>query len=120
MNKNIVELEERLRVAMLNSDVGELDSLISSELLFTNHLGHLISKDQDLEAHRNKVFQFESLALSEFEILSLNSAAVVSVKAEVKGFYNGQQANGDFRFTRVWSNKSGDWRVIAGHSCLIA
>ncbi len=120
MSKKIVELEERLRVAMLNSDVPELDRLISPALLFTNHLGHIISKDEDLEAHRNKIFEFESLVLSEFEILNLESTAVVSVKAEVKGFYNGQQANGDFRFTRVWSNKSGDWRVMAGHSCLIA
>ena len=32
----IVELEERLRQAMLGSDVVELDALIAPELLFTN------------------------------------------------------------------------------------
>ncbi len=35
--------EERLRLAMLASDVGALDELISSDLLFTNHLGQVES-----------------------------------------------------------------------------
>lgn len=119
MKEKIEELEEKLRVSMLNSDIDELDKLISPELLFTNHLGHLISKDEDLASHRNKTFEFTSLELSESNIVATENYAVVSVKANIEGLYNGQETNGSFRFTRVWSNDSGSWQVIAGHSCII-
>lgn len=120
MKNKILELEERLRLAMLNSDVAELDELISPNLLFTNHLGVLISKADDLKAHSSKAFVFEALDLSESQILIQENSAVVSVKAEIQGFYNGQPANGRFRFTRFWAKTSGQWQVIAGHSSVIA
>lgn len=120
MKKTIEELEEELRVAMLNSDINTLDRLISPQLLFTNHLGHVVSKDEDLESHRNKTFKFQSIELSESEVLVAEGYAVVSVKADIKGFYNTQETSGEFRFSRFWSNSSGSWQVIAGHSCLIS
>ncbi len=49
----VVQLEERLRQAMLDSDVAELDTLIAPELIFTNHLGQLIGKQEDLAIHRS-------------------------------------------------------------------
>lgn len=44
--------EERLRQAMLHSDVSTLDELLADDLLFTNHLGQLMTKQDDLKAHR--------------------------------------------------------------------
>ena len=120
MKNKIIELEEQLRLAMLNSDIQELDKLISPNLLFTNHLGIIVSKEADLQSHASKAFVFKSLDLSDSKILLHENSAVVSVKAEIQGVYNGQPANGNFRFTRVWSNISGKWQVIAGHSSIIA
>ena len=120
MKNKIIELEERLRLAMLNSDVSELDELISPNLLITNHLGILVSKEDDLNAHSSKAFVFKSLEISEFKILIHENSAVVSVIAETQGYYNNQPANGSFRFTRFWSNISGKWQVFAGHSSIIA
>ena len=71
MKNKIIELEERLRLAMLNSDVATLDELISPNLLFTNHLGVLVSKEDDLSAHANKAFVFKTLDLSDV-IASMN------------------------------------------------
>lgn len=119
MKHEIIEVEEKLKEAMLNSDIASLDELLSSNLLFTNHIGVLVSKEEDLNAHATKLFEFSSLELSDYQIRALGSSAVVSVKAEIQGTYNQQPANGTFRFTRVWSNISGKWQVIAGHSCVI-
>ena len=119
MKNKIQVLEERLRMAMLNSDVSTLVELISDDLVFTNHLGRLVSKDEDIASHKNKIFVFESLKLSESKIIILEKSAVVSTKANIVGRYNGIEASGQFRFTRVWSGDSGSWQVVAGHSCLI-
>ena len=120
MKEIIAELEEQLRLAMLSSNVSELDKLISPDLLFTNHLGILVSKEDDLNAHKTGTFEFSSINLSDSQILPLVNTAVVSVKANIQGFYNGQSTNGIFRFTRTWSNISGTWQVVAGHSSIIA
>ena len=79
----------------------------------------LKQENEDLASHKNKVFVFESLELSESKIITIEKSAIVSTKAKIRGFYNGIEANGKFRFTRVWSSESGDWQVVAGHSCLI-
>jgi ketosteroid isomerase-like protein len=120
MKKKISELEEKLRLAMLNSDVSTLNELISPELLFTNHLGALVSKEEDIRAHSSKAFVFNKLNLSDSKILVQDNSAVVSVKAVINGTYNGQPANGTFRFTRFWTNTSGKWQVVAGHSSVVA
>lgn len=119
MKETIINLEERLRLAMLNSDTAELDKLISEDLLFTSHIGMLLTKEQDLNAHASKVVEFTSLELSDFHIKELTDSVIVSVKADIQGLYNGKPAGGCFRFTRFWSNISGSWQVIAGHSSVI-
>jgi len=43
----ITAAEERLRLAMLASNAGALDELISSDLIFTNHMGQILGKQDD-------------------------------------------------------------------------
>ena len=119
MLEKINELEERLRLAMLNSNVAKLDELISPRLLFTNHLGVLLLKADDLDARAKKEFVFKSIDLSDSKILIEEKSAVVSVRADIQGYYNGLPTNGSFRFTRFWLNTAGKWQVIAGHASLI-
>lgn len=120
MTELISELEEKLRLAMCNSDIDTLDKLLAPDLLFTNHLGQLISKQNDLAAHREKVFTIDTLELSEQNILPVGNTYIVSVKADIAGNYQGTPTAGHFRFTRVWCESKEGWQVVAGHSTLIA
>jgi hypothetical protein len=116
----IIELEERLRQAMLCSDVVELDALIAPELLFTNHLGQLVSKRDDLEAHRSGQFKFTEITPSEQQIQLNDGFAVVSVLMHILGSYEGTPVEQDIRFTRVWAiSTSGSIQIIAGHTSAI-
>jgi hypothetical protein len=113
----IVELEERFRQAMLRSDVVKLDALIASELLFTNHLGQVVSKHADLDAHRSGQFKFTEITPSERQIQLNNGFAVVSVLMHIVGSYEGTPVEQDIRFTRVWAiSTSGSIQIIAGHT----
>jgi hypothetical protein len=117
----IIECEERIRLAMLHSDVKELDELLAPELRFTSHLGELITKQDDLEFHRSGLIKIEAVTPSEQYIEIIGNVAIVFVRLRIEGNYAGVKADGDFRFTRIWTlSASGTWHVIAGHSTLIA
>ena len=53
IEQKIRQLEERLRQAMLKSDVAELDALIDDRLLFIGPDGAVFSKKDDLDLHRS-------------------------------------------------------------------
>ncbi len=121
LQAQIVEVEDQLRTAMLNSDVAALNELLAPDLIFTNHLGQLLGKDDDLVAYRSGVLKIASLKPSELHIRALGDAAVVSVRMQLSGTYEGAPANGDFRFTRVWARSQQErWQIVVAHAGLVA
>jgi Domain of unknown function (DUF4440) len=117
----IIEIEERLRQAMLNSDVAELEALIAPELIFTSYLGQLVSKQQDLAIHQSGMLKFSALMPSEQHIQINEGFSVVSVKMHILGSYEGAKIDQRYRFTRVWAvSSAGSLQVIAGHVCMVS
>lgn len=117
----IIEIEEKLRSAMLTSDVTTLDKLLASDLIFINHLGHLISKEDDLNAHRCGLIKIDQLDVSEQTIRVHKDTATVTARTRIKGEFQGHLANIDLRFTRVWVKEpiNVNWQVSVAHSCLV-
>ncbi|MGA2039648.1 MAG: nuclear transport factor 2 family protein [Bryobacteraceae bacterium] len=117
----IVDAEDRLRAAMLSSDIRALDELLSPDLIFTDHLGRLLGKEDDLAAHRSGMLKVNELRASEQHIRRNGDVVIVSVRMRLSGTYDGNPASGDFRFTRVWAlspNKT--WHLVAAHSSVVA
>jgi ketosteroid isomerase-like protein len=117
----IINAEERLRLAMLASDVSVLDELLAPEIIITSHLGELWTKQEDLAAHRSGVFQIDRLEPSERQMKIYGEVAIVSVRMELVGSYNGMPTKGDFRYTRVWAvAERGTWQIVAAHIGMVA
>ncbi len=121
MNLNEIQAcEEKLKVAMVQSDLSVLDELMSPDLLFTNHLGQLMSKQDDLAMHQSGVLDISTILLSEQKIKFYDAIAVVSVQARIKGNFNGEESENNFRFTRVWLKQPNDrWQIVNGHSSIV-
>lgn len=115
----IAALEERLIAAMKTSNVAELDILLANHLVFTNHLGHLITKEDDLNTHRGGELEIYSLEVSAQLINVFEDTAVVSVVQDISGSASGHTFAGQHRYTRVWKQIDGNWQVIAGHESQI-
>jgi ketosteroid isomerase-like protein len=116
----IVALEERLRIAMLAADCDALDQLIAADLIFTDHMGRVLSKADDLDAHRSGLLKLDHLQPSEMKISATNQLAVVSVRVKMTGTYDEGPFAADLRYTRVWRlSPSAGWEVLAGHSCQV-
>ena len=117
----VVELEERLRQAMLYSDVAELDALIAPELIFTNHLGQIIGKQEDLAIHQSGALKLRELTPSEQRIGFNQEFAIVSVQMHLLGSYEATAIDVRIRYTRVWSKSStGSIQIVAGHSSVVS
>jgi ketosteroid isomerase-like protein len=106
---------------MLASDVSVLNQLIAPEVVFTSHLGELLGKQDDLAAHESGLIKIHELKPSEQHIQIYGEIAIVSVRMQLSGSYNGSPANGDFRYTRVWAvSSSGTWHIVAAHISMVA
>lgn len=114
-NLTIESLEEKLRQAMLISDVSTLDELIADDLVFTMHTGQVVDKQYDLEAHQSGIFKFTKLEISDRQIHSYGDCIVVTLKAEIAGTLNHQFFEESYRFTRVWVQRQNRWQIVAGH-----
>ena len=113
----IEALEERFIDAMKNSNIGELNALLADGLIFTNHNGHLITKQDDLQTHSSVKLEIYSIDTSAqlIEVLDDNTA-IVSVIKDLSSEYDGHVSVGIFRFTRVWHFNGTQWQIVAAHS----
>jgi len=107
--------EAALRQAQLASDVAVLDQLVDDALTFTGPDGAVYGKQDDLDAHRRGMVRITRLEPSEERIQRFGSIAVVSVRMEMSGTFQGATFAGPFRYTRVWCARPEGWRIVAGH-----
>lgn len=119
-SSQIAVAEERLRTAMLASDVTVLEELISPALIFTNHLGQVFGKQDDVALHRSGVLRFLQMEPSETQINIYAQFCIVSVRMAAAGTYGGAAFEADLRYTRVWClSEGGHWQIVAGHSSAV-
>ena len=100
-NNGINVLEEQLKTAMLNSDVSVLNQLIADDLIFTSHHGQIMSKQDDLDAHKSGFVKINSIDQSEQRIHLHDDTAIVSVLSSIQGEFGGEESLSALRFTRV-------------------
>lgn len=125
MNESITtqirEAEEQLRLAMLHSDVSMLDRLLAPDVIYTNHLGQLLTKQDDLAAHQAGELYIKELSLSEQSIRVVGDVAIATVRVQSSGSYADSRIDGDFRFTRVWALSADKiWQIVTAHCSAVA
>lgn len=106
---------------MVAGDVQALSELIDDKLVFTGPMGNVVTKEEDLHAHRSRILQIQRLDLFEAAVHPNLGIVVVTTKAKLEAIYDHHLVSGIFAYTRVWrENGEHGWRVIAGHCSRIA
>jgi len=120
-NVEVETAEAALKQAMMTSDVPTLEQLLSDDLLFTNHLGQRMTKQDDLAAHRSGKMAINHLELFDQDIKMLGTVAIVNVAAHIGGTFAGTPFEETLRFTRVWQAMApGTWQIIAAQATAVA
>ena len=115
----VLEYEERLRVAMLHSDVEALDSLIDDDLLFIGPGGGIHTKADDLQLHRSGAQRLSQAEWQAVELRCHGTTCIAVVTAALSGAIMGEPFSGRFRYLRTWRQHGDGWRVIAGSVCVV-
>ncbi|MFL9845733.1 nuclear transport factor 2 family protein [Flavobacterium rhizosphaerae] len=113
--QHIADLENRLTEAMKTGNVAALDVLLADTMLFTNHNGHLVTKQDELDAHNKGNIEIFEIKISAQLIEVYGDMGIVSVIKDISGNYNGHTNVGVYRYTRVWQQTGDNWQVVAGH-----
>ncbi|MBL3965629.1 MULTISPECIES: nuclear transport factor 2 family protein [Burkholderia] len=108
--------ETALRAAMLANDVEALDALLDDDLVFTVPTGQVISKEDDLAAHRVKLLRLDTLDVIEMRASAVDEMILTTTRAALAGRFDGAAFTGTFAYTRLWRRSGAHWRVVAGHA----
>lgn len=108
--------EAALRAAMLANDIDALDTLLDDDLVFTVPTGQVISKEDDLAAHRAKLLRLDRLDVQETHACAIGEMILTTTKAMLAGHFGGTAFEGEFAYTRLWRRSHAGWRVVTGHA----
>jgi ketosteroid isomerase-like protein len=112
-HKEIEALELDWRQAQLSNNVGEVDRLLADDYLGISANGTLETKADELTRRRSGTLHITQLDLSDIKVRIYGDTAVVTSRADLVGKSGDRDISGRFRYTRVYSNRQGQWRIVS-------
>lgn len=112
-HKEIEDLEMQWRQAVLTNDVPALSRMLADDYLGISPNGTLQTKGDVLAARRAGHTKITELNLSDVKIRIYGNTAVVTSRAELVGQSGDRDVSGLFRYTRVYTNRNGQWKIVS-------
>ena len=112
--KNVLQVEEQLHYAMINDDIELLEQLLDDKLLFLSHLGFTITKQDDLDFHKQGICKIEKMDTFSREIRIGVDVAVVVTEVKVQLNISGQEQIEHLRYLRMWKQAASGLKMMAG------
>lgn len=112
--REIDQMEEAWRAAMLKGNSAAMDALLADDYTAITAKGAIQTKAQALEGLRSGSLQLSDLTISDRKVRIYGSTAVVTSVAELTGSRNDQEISGRYRYTRVYvRNSLGQWKIVS-------
>ena len=115
LESKILALENQWNTAYKRSDVTAMDSLLADDFIITVEDGSTFSKPGYIAHNGNSSVHVEISDMSDLKVRIHGNTAVVTGAYHEKGTEKGKAYEYHDRFTDVWMNIKGAWRVIVSH-----
>ncbi|MGB8538234.1 MAG: nuclear transport factor 2 family protein [Acidobacteriaceae bacterium] len=112
-HKAIEGLELDWRQAQITNNVSVVERLLADDYLGISANGTLETKADELSRRRSGSLRITQLDLSDIKVRIYGDTAVVTSKAELVGKNGDRDISGRYRYTRVYSNRDGQWRIVS-------
>jgi ketosteroid isomerase-like protein len=117
--EQIVADEQRIGRAISAGDATVVDALLADDFVGTTANGMVLTKQEVIESLFSPAYDIEAFENTDIDVRLHGDTAIVVARGIVRGRYNGENANGQFRYTRVWTRRHGRWLAVAAHSSML-
>jgi hypothetical protein len=114
--QTVIELDKKRMDAMAQKDIAALNALIDDSLVYTHSSARLDTKQSLIGNMESGSTVYTSVAPSDVKAQDLGDTVVLTGSCRISVMANGRPNSFGVRFTDVWANKGGQWRMVAWQS----
>jgi hypothetical protein len=112
----IIELDKKRMTAMAQKDVATLKNVLCKGLVYTHSSGRLDTKQSLIEGMESGSTVYTSMEPSDVKAQDLGNAVVLTGVAAISVNSKGKPNSFRVRFTDVYENQNGTWRMVTWQS----
>ena len=112
----IIDLDKKRMTAMAQKDVAALKNMLCKGLIYTHSSGRQDTKQSLLDGMESGSTVYTSIEPSEVKAQDLGNAVVLTGVAAISVNSKGKPNSFRVRFTDVYENQNGTWRMITWQS----
>lgn len=116
----IIDLDKKRMTAMAQKDVAALKTMLCKGLVYTHSTGRQDTKQSLIDNMESGKTVYTSMEPSEVKAQDLGNAVVLTGVAAIGVNSNGKPNSFRVRFTDVYENQNGTWRMITWQSTKLA
>ena len=115
----IIDLDRKRMTAMVQKDIAALKGMLCKGLVYTHSSARQDTKQSILDGMEAGTTVYTSIEPSEVKAQDLGNAVVLTGVAAISVNSSGKPNSFRVRFTDVYENQNGTWRMIAWQSTKI-
>jgi ketosteroid isomerase-like protein len=116
--EEVREFERAWGVAYIERDTAALDEILAADYTFTDPLGGVTDKRQNLDYIRSGLFRIEDTHSRNVCVRLYGETAVVTALSIFKASYKGVKVQGRYQYTDVLVRRQGRWYAVASQATL--
>ena len=120
VEQELIKLEQERAQAVVRADTAFLDQNTADDYTSINARGMVRTKTQILADFKSGDIKLQSNDLDDLDARVYGDTAVVTGRSTQKGQTYGQDAGGQYRFTRVYVKRNGRWQSVSFQSTRVA
>jgi len=113
IHKEIEALEQKWREAIISNNVSEMDHLLADDYIGISANGTVETKAQALALRKAGTVKISQLDLNDLKVRVYGDTAVVTSKADLQGTNGQSDSSGNYRYTRVYNKRLGQWKIVS-------
>jgi len=112
----IIALDKERMQAMMDKDISKLNNLLCKDLIYTHSSARLDTKQSLIGGMESGTSVYVSVEPSDVVAQDLGDVVVLTGRAQINVTANGTPNKFAVRFTDVYQNQNGTWRMVAWQS----
>ena len=112
----IIDLDKKRMTAMAQKDVAALKNMLCKSLVYTHSSGRQDTKQSLIDGMESGTTVYTSMVPSDVKAQDLGNAVVLTGVAAISVNSGGKPNSFRVRFTDVYENQNGTWRMVTWQS----